>query len=134
MHEWALAEAVVSAVSDTAEKEGLRKVSVVNLKMGELQQIDVGIFRFALSQLFSGKLKDAKVHISRTRARLKCRKCGHAWSFDKKKLDESEREAIHFVPEIAHVYVRCPSCRSPDFEVERGRGVWILSIEGEKEA
>jgi hydrogenase nickel incorporation protein HypA/HybF len=133
MHEWALAEAVVSAVSNVAEKEGLKTVSAINLKLGELQQVDLGIFKFALSQLFSGKLKDARVNVTKTRARLKCRNCGHKWSFSKIGLDESAKEAIHFVPEIAHAYVRCPVCGSPDFEVERGRGVWIQSVKGEKQ-
>jgi hydrogenase nickel incorporation protein HypA/HybF len=133
MHEWALAEAVVSAVSDIAEKEGLKTVSVINLKLGELQQINLGIFKFALSQLFSGKLKETKVNVTKTSARLKCRACGHKWSFSKNGLDKSAKEAIHFVPEIAHAYVRCPVCSSPDFEVERGRGVWIQSIKGEKQ-
>jgi hydrogenase nickel incorporation protein HypA/HybF len=133
MHEWALAEAVVSAVSNVAEKEGLKKVSAINLKLGELQQIDLGIFKFALSQLFSGKLKDARVNITKTLARLKCRNCGYKWSFSKTGLDESVKEAIHFIPEIAHAYVRCPVCSSPDFEVESGRGVWIQSIKGEKQ-
>jgi hydrogenase nickel incorporation protein HypA/HybF len=132
MHEWALAEAVVSAVYDVAEKEGLKTVSAINLKVGELQQIDLGIFKFALSQLFSGKLKDARVNVTKTCARLKCRACGHKWLFSKNGLDESAKEAIHFVPEIAHAYVRCPVCGSPDFEVERGRGVWIQSVKGEK--
>ena len=132
MHEWALAEAVVSAVYDVAEKEGLKTVSAINLKVGELQQIDLGIFKFALSHLFSGKLKDARVNVTKTRARLKCRACGHKWAFSKNGLDESAKEAIHFVPEIAHAYVRCPVCGSPDFEVECGRGVWIQSVKGEK--
>ncbi len=132
MHEWALAEAVVSAVSKVAEEEELKTVSAINLKVGELQQIDLGIFKFALSQLFSGKLKDARVNVTKTRARLKCRKCGHKWPFSKNGLDESAKEAIHFVPEIAHAYVRCLLCGSPDFEVERGRGVWIQSVKGEK--
>ena len=132
MHEWALAEAVVSAVYDMVEKEGLKTVSAINLKVGELQQIDLGIFKFALSHLFSGKLKDARVNVTKTRARLKCRACGYKWAFSKNGLDESAKEAIHFVPEIAHAYVRCPACGSPDFEVERGRGVWIQSVKGEK--
>jgi len=132
MHEWALAEAVVSAASDMAEKERLEKVTAINIKLGELQQVDLEIFRFALSQLFSGRLKDAKVNLTKTRARLKCRTCGHQWSFNKAGLDESAKEAIHFVPEIAHAFVRCPVCSSSDFEVEQGRGVWIESITGEK--
>ena len=45
---------------------------------------------------------------------------------------EDVREAIHFVPEIAHTYIKCPKCGSPDFEVVQGRGVWLESIKGAK--
>jgi hydrogenase nickel incorporation protein HypA/HybF len=132
MHEWALAEAVVSAASNLADKEGLEKVTAINLKLGELQQVDIEIFKFAISQLASGKLKGIKVNIKKTRAMLKCRACDHQWPFSKACLDESEKEAIHFVPEIAHAYLRCPVCGSSDFEVEQGRGIWIESMKGEK--
>jgi hydrogenase nickel incorporation protein HypA/HybF len=132
MHEWALAEAVVSATFNVAEKEGLKTVASVNIRIGELQQIDIEIFRFALSQLSSGKLKDTRFNITKTHARLMCRACGHQWSFSKTRLEDSAKEAIHFIPEIAHAYVRCPVCSSQDFEIEQGRGVWIESIKGEK--
>jgi len=48
-------------------------------------------------------------------------------------MDEETSEAIHFVPEMAHVYIKCPSCDSPDFEVLEGRGVILASISGVKE-
>jgi hydrogenase nickel incorporation protein HypA/HybF len=47
-------------------------------------------------------------------------------------MDKEVSEAIHFVPEMAHVYIKCPSCGSPDFEVVEGRGVWLQSIKGVK--
>jgi len=50
----------------------------------------------------------------------------------KKKLNEDESEAIHFIPEVAFVHARCPKCGSPDFEIMTGRGVSITSIKGEK--
>jgi hydrogenase nickel incorporation protein HypA/HybF len=50
----------------------------------------------------------------------------------KKKLNEDESEAIHFLPEVAFVHTRCPKCKSPDFEITKGRGVTITSIKGEK--
>ncbi len=132
MHEWALAEAVVSSTTVAAEKEGLERVVTVNIKIGELQQIDLEIFKFALSQLFSAKYKNVKIKITRTRATLKCKACGHQWLFNKIGLDEHVREAIHFVPEVAHSFIRCPVCTSPDFDVIQGRGVLIENIIGEK--
>jgi len=133
MHEWALAEAVVSTVSQIAIKEGLRRVTEVRLKVGELQQIEIEILRFALSELKrSSLLEEAEFIIETEKAELRCRVCGHKWFFRRNEVDEDVAEAIHFVPEIAHAYIRCPRCGSPDFEVVRGRGVWLESVEGVK--
>jgi hydrogenase nickel incorporation protein HypA/HybF len=132
MHEWALAEAVIAAASEIAEKEGLKEVTEVRVKVGELQQIESDILEFALSQLKSGKFKNAKITIRTVKAELKCRVCGHKWVFSKDKLDEGTAEAIHFVPEVAHAYVKCSKCGSPDFEIVEGRGVLLESIKGVK--
>ncbi len=132
MHEWALAEAVISTASQLAEKEGLKEITEVKIKVGELQQLELDIFEFALSQLKTDKFKNTKFNIETVRAKLKCRVCGYQWLFRKDELNEDVREAIHFVPEIAHTYIKCPKCGSPDFEVVQGRGVWLESIKGAK--
>ncbi|MDW8022277.1 MAG: hydrogenase nickel incorporation protein HypA [Nitrososphaerota archaeon] len=132
MHEWALAEAVISAVSQIAENEGLKAVSMVKIKVGELQHVDLKIFKFALSQLKTGILKKAKFTIETVKARLKCRVCGYEWIFSEALLSENSAEAIHFIPETIHAYIKCPKCGSPDFEFLQGRGIWLESIKGEK--
>jgi len=133
MHEWALAEAVISTVSQLAEKEGLNEVTEVKLKVGELQQIELDVLKFALSQLKTSKLlKNARFNIETVKAELKCRVCGYEWIFRKEKIDEDVAEAIHFIPEMAHTYIKCPNCGSPDFEIVRGRGVWLESVKGVK--
>ena len=132
MHEWALAEAVLLTVSKIAEKEGLREVREVKIKIGELQQIELEILEFALSQLKTSKFKKTEFSIEIAKAELECRVCGYHWDFIKEELDEDTKEAIHFVPEIAHAYIRCPKCGSPDFEILHGRGIWIESIKGVK--
>jgi hydrogenase nickel incorporation protein HypA/HybF len=132
MHEWALAEAVIAAASEAAKKEGLREVTEVRIRVGELQQIEQEVFKFALKQLKKAELESARFRIEKVRAKLRCRACGHTWIFSKERLDEGTIEAIHFVPEVAHAYVKCPRCGSPDFEILEGRGVWLLSIKGVK--
>ncbi|MEM2947764.1 MAG: hydrogenase nickel incorporation protein HypA [Candidatus Bathyarchaeia archaeon] len=132
MHEWALAEAIISSVSQIAEKEGLKEVREVKIKVGELQQVEVEILEFALSELKMGKLKNVKFSIETVKAELQCRICGHKWFFSKDKIDEESAEAIHFVPETAHAYIKCPRCGSPDFEILHGRGVWLESVRGVK--
>lgn len=132
MHEWALAEAVVSTILKIAGEEGLEDITEVKIKIGELQQIDQEIFEFALSQLQSSLLKKAKFSFETVKAELKCKVCGHQWSFSTEDLREDVSEAIHFIPEIAHTYLKCPKCDSPDFEISVGRGVWLDSIKGVK--
>ncbi|MDH5187030.1 MAG: hydrogenase/urease maturation nickel metallochaperone HypA, partial [candidate division WOR-3 bacterium] len=50
MHEWSLAEAVVATAIRAAEKEGLKEIIEIKIKLGELQQIEKEIFEFALKE------------------------------------------------------------------------------------
>ena len=130
MHEWALAEAIITAATQIATKEGLKEVKEVTVKVGELQQVELDILKFAFSQLKTANFENAEFRITRTKTTLKCRACGNTWLFKKQKLDENTAEAIHFVPEVAHTYIKCPKCGSPDFEIREGRGVWLENIKG----
>ena len=132
MHEWALAEAIISSTEQIAQKEGLKEVREVKIKVGELQQVELDILEFALSELKTAKFRTANFIIEVVKAELKCRVCGHKWFFSKNKLDTDSSEAIHFVPETIHAYIKCPKCGSPDFEVVKGRGIWLESIKGVK--
>jgi hydrogenase nickel incorporation protein HypA/HybF len=132
MHEWALAEGVVKTADKFAEDQGINEITEVRIMIGELQQVEHEIIEFALEQLKTQRMKRAKFVIEAVPARFKCRKCGHEWQLEADKLDEETGEAIHFVPEMAHVYLKCPSCGSTDFEVTEGRGVWLASIKGRK--
>ena len=130
MHEWALAEAIITAAQQIAEKEKLKEIKEVTVKIGELQQVERHILHFAFSQLKPASFKNAKFRIVKAKTELKCRVCGNTWLFRKQKLDESTAEAIHFGPEVAHTYIKCPKCGSPDFEISEGRGVWLENIKG----
>ena len=132
MHEWALAEAVIKTATEISEKEGLQQVTEVTVKIGELQQVERQIFRFALAQLKPESMKKAKFRISTAKTTLKCRVCSNTWKYDKKKVGKETAEAIHFVPEAAHSFIKCPKCGSPDFQIAEGRGVWLESIKGAK--
>ena len=135
MHEWALAESILAAAVEAAEKEKLKAISEIKISIGELQQIEHDIFEFALNEIIKNqdeKLKNVKIIIQTEESTLKCKKCGHVWKFYemKKKLSDEESEAIHFIPEVTFVHSRCPKCSSPDFEIKSGRGVSITSIKG----
>jgi len=137
MHEWALAESVLTAAVETAEKEKLKKIIEIKISIGELQQIEQDLFEFALNEIIKQQdkiLKNVKIIIETEESVLKCKNCGNTWKFKdmQKKLKKDEAEAIHFIPEVAFVHTRCPRCNSPDFEITIGRGVSITTIKGEK--
>ncbi len=136
MHEWALAEAVISTASKAAREQGLGEITEIKIKLGQLQQIEADIFEFALKEIVQAQkplFENVKIQLQEEKVVLKCRACGYEWMFgdNMKELDHERSEAIHFVPETAHAYIRCPECGSPDFEILKGRGVWIDSITGE---
>ncbi len=132
MHEWALAEGIIATASRVAEEQRLDEITEVVVRIGELQQVEEEIVQFALEQLRTPKMAKAKFTIEKAPAKFRCNKCATEWGLDPKTLDRDTGEAIHFVPEMAHVYLKCPGCGSPDFEVAEGRGVWLASIKGKR--
>ena len=137
MHEWALAESIITTAVKTAEKKKLKKIGEIKISIGELQQIEQDILEFALGEIIKsqdGKLKNVKTIIETKESILKCKNCGNKWKFAdmKKKLSDDESESIHFIPEVTFVHTRCPKCSSPDFEINSGRGVSVTSIKGKR--
>jgi len=131
MHEWALAEAVIFTILNVAREKGAKKITEAEIKIGDLQQIDVDILTMAIRELAKNtQLEKAKIKLEREKTHFRCRTCGFGWDFRDTMgvLAENDSEAIHFVPELAHAFVRCSRCGSPDFEVIGGRGVWVEYI------
>ena len=130
MHEWALAEAVLESVrAEQTARSGQRAAKVV-IRFGELQSIDPEVFTEGIQQLQSAEADlDLEFVFETEPATLQCTVCGHGWSFADCDIDEATREAIHFLPEVAHSFIVCPSCGSADFRVDKGRGVTIESIQ-----
>ncbi len=135
MHEWALAEAVISTILNAAEEEGAKEIIEAKIRIGRLQQIEADVLAFAFRELVKNTpLEKTEIKLEPEEALFRCRVCGFEWDFSKvtKELNEDEHEAIHFIPDLAHAFIRCPHCNSPDFETLRGRGVWIEYIKVSK--
>ncbi len=140
MHEWALAEAVISTAVEFAGKNGFEHITEIEISIGELQQIEEDPFLFALQELLKENEckankpvdKNTKITLEKENAILKCKSCNHKWDYLNalNELDEEKAESIHFVPEVSHAFIKCPKCNSPDFEITCGRGVWINNIRG----
>ena len=133
MHEWALAEAVLEAVKENLEGNKLEDVRRVTLLFGELQDVDPDIFQSGLKEMLADYPFGEEVFtVEIEKARFRCNACNAEWGSDNyAHLSDDQREAIHFLPEAAHVHIRCPDCGSPDFVIEKGRGVTIKSIDVE---
>lgn len=136
MHEWALAESIIHTVINETKRNKLKNVLKITIRMGELQQIDLNIFKFALDRVIdsSSLSRDIlDIAFETEKSIFQCKICDSEWSLREtaQALQDDEIEAIHFIPEISHIYIRCPACKSFDFDIIKGRGVMIESIEGE---
>lgn len=135
MHEWALADGVIATAIKVAKEKDLEKVTEIKIKMGQLQQVENETLDFAFKELIRQNeffLDGVKIVYEKENAVFKCRVCGRKWEMSNAllMLEEDDRESIHFIPEMAHMHLKCPECGSPDFEILKGRGVWIDSIKG----
>ncbi|MGA2975142.1 MAG: hydrogenase nickel incorporation protein HypA [Spirochaetia bacterium] len=130
MHEWALAEAVIDATSAALGERNPSCLRSVTVLIGELQAIDREIFQFALSTLLEERpFRGAAYRLETEQAAFRCISCEQEWSLaETRELSSEVQEAIHFLPEAAHAFIRCPMCGSPDYRVCKGRGVSIASI------
>lgn len=132
MHEWALAESVIKSAVEHAAAEKIKKLKEAGVVFGELQAIDKEIFIFALEELrkqFPGA-GDCKFKIIKQPAAFRCKVCSHKFLLKGLKKTKDEAEFIHFMPEMAHTFLKCPKCKSPDFEIVEGRGVTISYLKG----
>ena len=138
MHEWALAEGVVTTALQAVDREGLARVTRLAVRIGELQHISLATFDHALRTVLpetEPRLRAAAIELEIEPAAFGCRACdasfGLAEAVPGAGLERSAKEAIHFIPELATAFLTCPSCASPDFGVTRGRGVRIAALEAE---
>lgn len=135
MHELALADAVIRAALAAARREGMARITRVVVRIGELQQTVPGTFRVALEELLPADdpcLSGTRFDFEPEPARFRCRPCDRTFGLAEAGGPRTEREAeaIHFVPELAHGFLACPVCGSPDFDVLQGRGIVLERIEG----
>lgn len=138
MHELALADSVVKAALRAADDAGMDRIDRIVVKVGELQQIERELFEFSLINVMPAKdarLAGVEFDVSEELVRFRCRACETEYGRDEanKDQDGDQVEAIHFIPELSHAFVRCPSCGSPDFEIRAGRGITLQRVEGSSE-
>ena len=132
MHELAIAQSIVEAAKEEADKAGAQKVTSIEVDVGELMQLDVEALEGSLKMFRRDpRLKDMEVRVRTTRASFSCNKCGRTWGMAeaRKQLEEVADELrvrepdsielpLHFLPYLYPSFVRCPGCGSTDSDVE----------------
>ena len=76
MHEWALAEGVIKTALEAGEKEGLRSITRISVKIGELQRIKKDVFENALQTVMpetDPRLAATRITLEIEQARFRCR-------------------------------------------------------------
>lgn len=109
--------------------EGVNHVKKLLIRIGKLQSIDLEVLGFALKELMGEKnLTVDHVEFEEVDPMLRCNRCGYEWIVNMDNLEHDVREAIHFLPEAIHVYLKCSRCGSKDFTIASGRGVESIEI------
>ena len=132
MHEWALSDSVAAAALEVKKGQNLKTVDEITVVLGQVQDIAADVFAEIFDEVKKnyGGIENAKLLIETEPAQFTCLNCGNVFGLEREKLDHETGEAIHFLPEMAKLYIRCAKCGSPDFKITRGRGVYIKEIKG----
>ncbi|MCS7110108.1 MAG: hydrogenase/urease maturation nickel metallochaperone HypA [Candidatus Caldarchaeum sp.] len=130
MHEYMVADGVVASVLRYVLESGriMRRFRVV---VGELSMLDREILAEAVRGLLEkSNLKGVEFSVETEPAKIVCGICGNIMTFEDatSKLDESEKEVVHFIPDLISSYSTCSRCGSMDLRVVAGRWVEVKDV------
>ncbi|MDI6739266.1 MAG: hydrogenase maturation nickel metallochaperone HypA [Candidatus Edwardsbacteria bacterium] len=113
MHELAITQSLLRIALDTAEKNGVMRILIIRLKIGEL----TGYVPAAVEQNFAmlspgTKAEGAALVIERIPLQCSCKHCGNAY---RARSDD----------------FTCPACGAADAAITGGREMFIESMEVE---
>ena len=113
MHELAVTEDILRIAVEHAERAGAKRLTDINITVGELSSVVDESVQFYFDFLSPGTLAEgAQLHFARISARFRCRQC----------QTEFEPQGMEW---------HCPSCHSLGGDVVAGQEFYIESIEVE---
>ncbi|MFW6139257.1 MAG: hydrogenase maturation nickel metallochaperone HypA [Spirochaetota bacterium] len=111
MHELSIAQQILDIIIPRAQKEGIQKITQVNLRVGELSSIVPHSLRFSFEVLSEGKMaQGATINIETVEPCFSCSRCG-------RKLPRNDQ--------------KCSFCGSEEIRITGGSEMEILSFEGD---
>lgn len=137
MHEWSLAYSVVVTLSKFAQENNVKRITKVVLGLPKLAMLDREIFKEAYSELSKGgPLEDSELVIEEDPPRFVCRNCGREFSLEQAAPQVAEvwrkygeENPLHFLPDLAPMFLRCPYCGSENVVVSNTE-IKVKRIEG----
>jgi hydrogenase nickel incorporation protein HypA/HybF len=110
MHETSLAEKIVETALEVARENGAKRVSRLNLLLGELAGVEVETLAFAFQVACNDTAAEGcHLEVERVSGRFKCWTCANERAGD--------------------LYDLCPSCGNPGGDILAGREFRIISVD-----
>lgn len=121
MHELSMAQGIIDAVLETAEKNDATEVTEIYIEVGRLAMLNPEQLRFLLDVLVEDTIaENAKIDISEIPVTIKCPECGYEGEAD---LDDSD----HYAP-----IIECPKCENLRISILGGKDCIVKNIVVEK--
>lgn len=130
MHELAIIQKIVVAVSQAAEKNGIKSVKRIRLKLGQMaaahpEQLSFGFKTYAKGS----RLDDAELLIEEIKMVLECQRCRTPFG-DERFNDHDFAHTIAHAP-LTYIPPNCPKCGNADVHIKKGQEMELVDIEGE---
>lgn len=121
MHELSISQAIADVVLKEAEKQDAKKVTLVELEIGELSLLNPEQVEFCLKLIFERTYaSEAELKIELVKPQVNCRNCAYEGT-----LETKEDPLYHLVIPT----FKCPQCGSGEISVKRGRECTVKKIE-----
>lgn len=114
MHELGLMQQVIHILHESAQREGIKRISSINLVVGKMTAAQPDSLQFAFEVLSQTEdcLREATLNIQEIELTAECLNCGNEYAV----------EEYRFV---------CPNCESSENRIRGGRELYIDSYEGD---
>ncbi len=124
MHEFSTMQSIVNAIMEEARKHGAKKITRVELEIGELTFLGEEQMKFAFDILKEGTIMErAVLKIKKTRAVVRCTECGYEGN-----VEYGIKEDFH----LSFPILKCPECGG-SVEIIGGRECTVKNVEMEVE-
>ena len=116
-----MAQGIINAVLETAEKNNATEVNKIYIEVGRLAMLNPEQLRFLLDVLVENTIaENAKIDISEIPVTISCPECGYEGIAN---LDDSD----HYAP-----IIQCPKCENLSISILDGKDCVVKNIVVEK--